>query len=60
MTRLSIARSKETTKLAALKEYLREHHITSRTALRVQRNAQYALQEQKRHTPDLPVRAVAG
>lgn len=52
MTRLSIARSKETTKLAALKEYLREHHITSRTALRVQRNAQYALQEQKRHTPE--------
>ena len=52
MTRLSIARSKETTKLAALKEYLREHHISSRTALRVQRNAQYALEEQKRHTPE--------
>lgn len=27
---------------------MREHHISSRTALRVQRNAQYALDEQKR------------
>ncbi|CAJ1346570.1 unnamed protein product [Effrenium voratum] len=52
MTRLSIARSKETTKLTALKEYLRENHISSRTALRVQRNAQYAIEEQKRHTPE--------
>lgn len=59
MTRLSIARSKETTKLAALKEYLREHHISSRTALRVQRNAQYALEEQKRHTPEEDIELLA-
>jgi len=52
MTRLSIARSKETTKLSALKEYLKENHISSRTALRVQRNAQYAMEEQKRRTPE--------
>ncbi|OLQ01854.1 Potassium channel KAT2 [Symbiodinium microadriaticum] len=52
MMRLSIARSKETTKLAALKEYLKENHISSRTALRVQRNAQHAMDEMKRkHAP---------
>lgn len=59
MTRLSIARSKETTKLAALKEYLKENHISSRTALRVQRNAQHALDEMKRRTPEEDIELLA-
>lgn len=42
-----------------MKEYLKENHISSRTALRVQRNAQHAMDEMKRRTPEEDIELLA-
>lgn len=52
ITNLSIATAQESKKLSILKQYLYEHRISGRIALRVQRNAQYVVAEQKRNTPE--------
>jgi len=52
MTRLEIATALEARKFHSLKQYLLDNHISARVALRVTRNAQYALSEQKKNTPE--------
>lgn len=52
MTRLSIVAAEEAQKFAALRDYLSQNNISARVALRVQRNARFALQELMRHTPE--------
>lgn len=55
MTRLSIVAAGEAQKFAVLAEYLSQNDISPRVALRVQRNARYALEELKRHTSEQDV-----
>lgn len=52
MTRLSIVAAEESQKFAALKDFLSQNNISPRVALRVQRNASYALQQLRKHTPE--------
>jgi len=52
MTRLEIATAQESERFTLLKQYLFDNHITSKVALRVERNAQHALAERKRNTPE--------
>lgn len=59
MTRLSIVAAGEAQQFALLAEYLAQNEISPRVALRVQRNARYALQEQKRHTSEQDVELLA-
>eukprot|EP00441_Pelagodinium_beii_P022210 CAMPEP_0197681944 /NCGR_PEP_ID=MMETSP1338-20131121/95722_1 /TAXON_ID=43686 ORGANISM="Pelagodinium beii, Strain RCC1491" /NCGR_SAMPLE_ID=MMETSP1338 /ASSEMBLY_ACC=CAM_ASM_000754 /LENGTH=430 /DNA_ID=CAMNT_0043263355 /DNA_START=6 /DNA_END=1294 /DNA_ORIENTATION=+ len=52
MTRLQIMASEQSTKLAALRRFLLENSISRGLAVRVQRNAQFAMQEQKSKAPE--------
>eukprot|EP00931_Biecheleriopsis_adriatica_P110569 TRINITY_DN8485_c0_g2_i1.p1 TRINITY_DN8485_c0_g2~~TRINITY_DN8485_c0_g2_i1.p1 ORF type:complete len:1040 (+),score=206.77 TRINITY_DN8485_c0_g2_i1:125-3244(+) len=55
MTRLQIITSEQSTKLAILRRYLLDHNISRPLAVRVQRNAQFAMLEQKSHAPETSV-----
>lgn len=55
MTRLQIILSEQTSKLAVLRRFLMDHHISRPLAVRVQRNAQFAMAEQKRKAPESSV-----
>mmetsp|Transcript_123659 Transcript_123659/g.217864 ORF Transcript_123659/g.217864 Transcript_123659/m.217864 type:complete len:443 (+) Transcript_123659:2-1330(+) len=52
MTRLEIATAQRYQKMQTLEQYLFENNISRKLALRVQRNALFALEEQKRNTPE--------
>lgn len=52
MTRLEIATAQDSRRLSALKRYLLDNNISGKVALRVQRNAMYALLERRRNTPE--------
>lgn len=59
MTRLQIIASQRSAQFAALSNYLSDYGISRELALRVQRNAQHALNEQKRNTPESSVALLA-
>lgn len=52
MTQLDIIGSKQSQELSVLRRYLYQNGISSKLALRVQRNAQYAILEQQRLMPE--------
>lgn len=52
MTRLEIATAQRYQKMQSLESYLFENSISRKLALRVQRNALFALEEEKRNTPE--------
>jgi len=55
MTRLLFLRSQDSAQFALLNNYLSDHQISPELQLRVQRNAHYSLNEQKRNTPETSV-----
>eukprot|EP00931_Biecheleriopsis_adriatica_P110568 TRINITY_DN8485_c0_g1_i1.p1 TRINITY_DN8485_c0_g1~~TRINITY_DN8485_c0_g1_i1.p1 ORF type:complete len:1037 (+),score=234.90 TRINITY_DN8485_c0_g1_i1:103-3213(+) len=55
MTRLQIIASEQSTKLATLRRFLLDHNISRPLAVRVQRNAQFAMLEQKSNAPETSV-----
>eukprot|EP00930_Biecheleria_cincta_P043613 TRINITY_DN29934_c0_g2_i1.p1 TRINITY_DN29934_c0_g2~~TRINITY_DN29934_c0_g2_i1.p1 ORF type:complete len:795 (-),score=114.55 TRINITY_DN29934_c0_g2_i1:54-2438(-) len=55
MTRLQIITSEQSTKLAVLRRFLLDHNISRQLAVRVQRNAQFAMREQKSKAPEKSV-----
>lgn len=52
MTRLQLLSAQTATQLSVLTRYLIDHRISSELASRVQRNANHALYEMKRNTPE--------
>lgn len=52
MTRLQLITSEQSSKLAMLRRFLLDHHISRSLAVRVQRNAQHAMLEQKNLAPE--------
>merc|ERR1712137_889532 len=59
MTRLYILSNTQAQQLAALRRYLGENGISSRLAVRVQRNAQHAIMEMQRFMPEEKVDLLA-
>lgn len=59
MTRLQIILSEQTSKLAVLRRFLVDNHISRPLAVRVQRNAQHAMLEQKTKAPESSVELLA-
>lgn len=59
MTRLHIVTAEQTTKVTSLQQFLIDNEISRAVALRVQRNAQHALAEQKRNTPESSIELFA-
>lgn len=55
MTRLQIIASQRSAQFAALSNFLADYGISRELAMRVQRNARHALDEQKRNTPESSV-----
>mmetsp|Transcript_14225 Transcript_14225/g.40735 ORF Transcript_14225/g.40735 Transcript_14225/m.40735 type:complete len:1022 (+) Transcript_14225:2-3067(+) len=55
MTRLQFLSSKHTSQLATLRRFLLDRNISRPLATRVQQNAQFALQEQKKDIPEASV-----
>jgi len=55
MTRLQIILSEQTSKLTVLRRFLIDHHISRPLAVRVQRNAQHAMLEEKTKAPESSV-----
>merc|ERR1712151_1150249 len=51
-THLELVTSQDTNKMEKLKSYLLDHNISSTVAMRVQRNAQHALEEQKKNASE--------
>jgi len=58
MTNLYMISSQQTTQLTVLRRYLKQNEITKTLALRVTRNAQYALRERNSATPEAAVELV--
>jgi hypothetical protein len=56
MTRLQIIASQRSAQIAVLNNYLSDNGITRELALRVQRNAIHAMDEEKRNTPEEKVK----
>jgi len=56
MTRLLFLGSQHSAQFALLNNYLSDHQISPELQLRVQRNAQHSLNEQKRNTPENSVK----
>lgn len=52
MTRLQIIRAGQSSQVSMLNQYLFDNGISTKVALRVQRNAMYALEQQKKNTPE--------
>jgi len=52
MTQLQIISSQDSVNLTILRRYLRQNNVTSKLAIRVQRSAQYAIEEQQRLMPE--------
>merc|ERR1719218_233346 len=52
MTRLQIVTAHQATQVDLLKRYLSDNGISAKVALRVQRNALFAMEEVKKHTPE--------
>lgn len=52
MTRLQIVSARQSTQVDTLNQYLVNNHISTKVALRVQRNAVYAISQEKRNTPE--------
>jgi len=52
MTRLSILAGRTSSQFAALRHYLSDNCITTELAGKIQRNAQYAVMDQKRNAPE--------
>eukprot|EP00747_Dinoflagellata_sp_TGD_P028369 gnl/TRDRNA2_/TRDRNA2_133225_c0_seq2.p1 gnl/TRDRNA2_/TRDRNA2_133225_c0~~gnl/TRDRNA2_/TRDRNA2_133225_c0_seq2.p1 ORF type:complete len:881 (-),score=155.99 gnl/TRDRNA2_/TRDRNA2_133225_c0_seq2:146-2788(-) len=55
MTRLHIVSSRQTSQIAVLRRYMRQNGISQQLMTRIQRNAQYAMEEQQRNTPEAEV-----
>lgn len=55
MTRLTLIASEQSSKLARLRRFLLDNHISRPLAVRVQRNAQHAMVEQKSKAPETSV-----
>lgn len=55
MTQLRMLANEKSTKLLLLRRYLNDNTISTRLALRVQRNAQHAMIEQQRYIPEVNV-----
>jgi len=52
MTRLQIVSARQATQTSMLNQYLFDNGISTKVALRVQRNAMYALLQEKKNTPE--------
>merc|ERR1711862_676735 len=52
MTRLHIISSNESEQVMVLRRYLRQNGVSKKLAVRVQHNAQHALQERRRFMPE--------
>jgi hypothetical protein len=52
LTRLQIVSARSSTQVAMLNRYLHDNGISTKVALRVQRNATYALAQEKKNTPE--------
>eukprot|EP00928_Gymnodinium_smaydae_P055447 TRINITY_DN3898_c0_g7_i1.p1 TRINITY_DN3898_c0_g7~~TRINITY_DN3898_c0_g7_i1.p1 ORF type:complete len:929 (+),score=216.30 TRINITY_DN3898_c0_g7_i1:119-2905(+) len=52
MTHLSFLANEKSAKLTTLRQYLNDNKVSSRLALRVQRNAQHAMMEQQLYIPE--------
>jgi len=52
LTRLQIITSAQASQLSALRRYMGDHNISASLSVRVQRNAQYALDALKRNAPE--------
>jgi len=55
MTRLQILAAGQSQKMAMLKQFLRAHGISAHVALRVQRNAMFALAQKKKHASEASI-----
>lgn len=55
MTRLQIVTMRKSTQISALNHYLLDNGISTKVALRVQRNALYALQQEEKNTPETSI-----
>lgn len=52
LTRLQIVTARQSTQLSMLKQFLYDNNISTKVALRVQRNALYAIQQEKKNIPE--------
>lgn len=52
LTRLQIVTARQSTQVSMLKQFLYDNHISTKVALRVQRNALYAIQQEKKNIPE--------
>lgn len=59
MTRLQLIASEQSSKFSALRRFLADHNISRPLAVRVQRNAQHAMKEQKRKAPESSIELLA-
>lgn len=59
MTRLQIIQATQSSQVSMLNQYLFDHGISTKVALRVQRNAMYALAQQKKNTPESSIELLA-
>lgn len=59
MTRLQIVTARQSTQVSMLKQYLFDNGISTKVALRVQRNAMYTLQQATKNTPESSIELLA-
>lgn len=52
LTRLQIVTARSATQMTMLNQYLYDNHISTKIALRVQRNVMYALEQETKNTPE--------